>query len=182
MNELSLNILDIAKNSARAKATLIEIMLTESDDTLSFVIKDNGVGMDENTLASVTVPFFTTKPTGMGGLGIPFLKQAAEITGGKIRIESRVASDTDKRHGTTVSALFYKNHIDCAPLGDIISTVVTLIQGHPDIDLLFEHKRKGRAVSLDTREMRRVLGAVPLNTYEVILWVRENLKEQYLSL
>ena len=182
MDEISLNILDIAKNSIRAKAALIEIMLTESDDTLSFIIKDDGIGMDSATLTSVKEPFFTTKPDGKGGLGIPALIEDTERTGGQVCIESTTESDTEKGHGTAVSGLFYKNHKDCAPLGDIISTLVTLIQGHPDVDICFFHKVKGGEVSLDTREIRKVLGAVPLDTYEILLWIRENLKEQYLSI
>lgn len=181
MDEISLNILDIAKNSIRAKAALVEIMLTESDDALSLVIKDDGIGMDSATLTSAKEPFFTTKPDGKGGLGIPTLIEDAERTGGQVCIASTAASDTEKGHGTTVSTLFYKNHKDCAPLGDIISTLVTLIQGHPDVDIYFLHKVKGGEVSLDTREMRKLLVGVPLDTYEVLLWVRENLEEQYLS-
>ena len=34
-------------------------------------------------------------------------------------------------------------------------------------------------VSLDTDELKAVLGAVPLDNYEVINWISEYLKEQY---
>ena len=182
MKELSLNILDIAENSAKAKAKLIEILLTESADTLLLEIKDDGVGMDEKMLASVTNPFFTTRTTRKVGLGIPLLKLAAEQTGGSFNIESKRATDTDLNSGTTVTALFYKNHLDYTPLGDVISSITTLIQGHPDTDFFFEHKEEAGTVHLDTRELRQVLEDVPLNTYEVILWIKDNLTEQYLSI
>ena len=47
MKELSLNVLDISKNSVKAGATLIEILLTETDTRLTLTIRDNGCGMSE---------------------------------------------------------------------------------------------------------------------------------------
>ena len=176
MKEISLNILDITENSVKAGATLTEIYVDEAGDTLTLTIVDDGCGMDEETLRSVTDPFYTTRTTRKVGLGIPLLKLACEQTGGELSITSSVALDA---HGTTVKAVFFKNHIDFTPLGDVISSIVTLIQGHPDTDFLFRHSTEVCAVELDTREIRAVLEGVPLDTYEVILWIRENLEEQY---
>ena len=179
MKELSLNILDIAENSVKAKATLTEINISEVGDTLTLTIKDDGIGMDEQTVKSVTDPFYTTRKTRSVGLGIPLLKLAAEQTGGSLSIVSTPITSDSEYHGTTVTAVFFKNHIDFTPLGDVISSITTLIQGHPDTDFLFTHEFKGKDISLDTRELRQVLDDVPLDTYEVILWIRDNLKEQY---
>ena len=95
-------------------------------------------------------------------------------------MESRHISKFPDNHGTTVCATFYKNHIDCTPLGDVVASITTLIQGHPDTDFLFTHKFENGEVSLDTRELRTALEGVPLNTYEVIKWIEEYLKEQYI--
>ena len=176
MKEISLNILDITENSVKAGATLTEIYVDEEGDKLTLTIKDDGCGMNEETVKSVTDPFYTTRKTRKVGLGIPLLKLACEQTGGSLSITSSVDEDT---HGTTVTAVFFKNHIDFTPLGDVISSIVTLIQGHPDTDFLFRHSTEGGAVELDTREIRAVLEGVPLDTYEVILWIRDNLGEQY---
>ena len=43
----------------------------------------------------------------------------------------------------------------------------------------FVHKKMGGEVELDTRVLRETLEGVPLNTYEVIKWIEEYLKEQY---
>ena len=176
MKEISLNILDITENSVKAGATLTEIYVDEAGDTLTLTIKDDGCGMTEETVKSVTDPFYTTRTTRKVGLGIPLLKLACEQTGGTLSIISSVDDDT---HGTTVTAVFFKNHIDFTPLGDVISSIVTLIQGHPNTDFLFRHSTERGAVELDTREIRSVLDDVPLDTYEVILWIRDNLEEQY---
>jgi hypothetical protein len=109
-------------------------------------------------------------------MGVPLLKMAAEQTGGSFSVES---SEKEENHGTVVTAIFIKNHLDFTPLGDIVSTVTTLVQGHPDTDFYFSHKSGGAEVKLDTRELREVLEGVPLNSYEVIKWIEEYLKEQY---
>ncbi len=179
MKELSLNILDIVENSVKAKATLTEITLNETGNMLTLIIKDNGCGMSEDVLKGVTDPFYTTRTTRKVGLGLPLLKLAAEQTGGKITVESVHIADDAVNHGTTVTAVFYTDHIDFTPLGDVVESVLTLIQGHPDTDFLFTHKKGENTVQLDTRQLREVLEGVPLNTYDVICWIREYLQEQY---
>lgn len=182
MKELSLNILDITENSTKAGATLVEISITEIGNILTLIIKDNGSGMTPEVLSAVRNPFYTTRTTRKVGMGIPLLQFAAEQTGGSLTIESSHVSSHPDTHGTTVTAVFYKNHIDFTPLGDVISTVTTLIQGHPEVDFSFAHTGEGLDVLLDTREIREVLDGVPLDNYEVLLWIKENLAEQYNSI
>lgn len=180
MKELSLNILDIAENSVKAGASLTEIRVEETEETVVITITDNGCGMTEEILRTVTDPFYTTRTTRKVGMGLPLLKLEAEQTGGTVTVKSKPECDYPEDHGTEVHAVFNRNHIDFTPLGDVISTVVTLIQGHPDTDFLFEHIISGgRTVRLDTRELRAVLEDVPLCSYEVINWIREYLSEQY---
>ena len=179
MKELSLNILDITKKSIKAGATLIEIALEETAETFTFRITDNGCGMDKEMLSRVTNPFVTTRSTRKVGLGIPFIKMQAEMTGGHLTIDSTPIFASPDRHGTTLTAFFYKNHIDFTPLGDIVSTIVTLIQGNPTIDFVFTHTLEKGEVSLDTRQMRELLEGVPLNAYEVLEWVSAHLNDQY---
>ena len=183
MKELSLNILDIAENSVKAGASLTQITLEETDTTLLLTIRDNGSGMSKEVLKGVTDPFYTTRTTRPVGMGLPLLKLAAEQAGGWMEISS-VSEEEDKTgHGTEVRAFFHKDNIDFTPLGDVVSTVLTLIQGHPDTDFSFRHTISGpeadTSVDLDTRNLREVLEDVPLNAYEVIKWIEEYLNEQY---
>lgn len=178
MKELSLNILDIAQNSVKANATLIGISIRETDDTLSFTIKDNGKGMTADFLSRVTDPFTTTRTTRKVGLGLPLLKMEAEMTGGSFFIKSK--SETEyKDHGTEVFASFNKKSIDYIPLGDIVGTLCVLIQGAESVDFEFAHEMPQGEVSLSTKEMREMLGDVPLGSPEVISWVRGYLDENY---
>ncbi len=179
MKELSLNILDIAENSMKAGASLTDIEITESKDTLTLKISDNGCGMSSEVLKSVEDPFYTTRTTRKVGMGIPLLKLEAEMTGGRFGITSKCETEFPDTLGTVVTAVFNKNHIDYTPLGDICSSILTLIQGHPDVDIKFTHKFDDYGVTLDTRELRSVLEGVPLNSFEVIKWIKEYLQEQY---
>lgn len=179
MKELSLNILDITENSVKAGATLTEINIEELNENLILTISDNGKGMKNEVLQTVLNPFYTTRTTRKVGMGLPLLKLAAEQTGGKLEIFSKHFEEFPKEHGTVVKATFVKNHIDCAPLGDVVETIKTLIQGHPQVDFSFSHKSNNGEVTLDTRELRETLEGVPLDTYEVIKWIEEYLKEQY---
>ena len=180
MKELSLNILDIAENSVKAGAKNVKIELHETDEIFEFSVTDDGCGMKDEMLERVTDPFCTSRTTRKVGMGIPFLKLAAEQTGGYMKITSRFAGDYPENHGTVTSALFYKNHIDFTPLGDVISSITTLIHGSPDMDFLFTHDLPdGRQVRLDTKELREILGDISLSNPEVIMWIKEFLSEQY---
>lgn len=173
MTEISLNILDVAENSTRAKASLVEISVVADTkaDKLYVTIKDDGCGMNEEQLARVEDPFFTTRKTRKVGLGIPFFKLAALSTGGDFRIVSEV------NVGTEVWAEFGLSHIDRMPLGDINSTIYTLVRYHPETDFRYAYRYDDREFVLDTREMKAILGDIPLDTPEVSRYVKEYLDE-----
>ncbi len=170
--------LDIAQNSVRAGASLIEISLEQerAAHKQTIVIKDNGCGMDEEKLQRVTDPFFTTRTTRKVGLGIPFYRMAAEQTGGEFLIESAVGV------GTTVTAVFVTDHIDCMPLGDMTQTVVSLIGCNPDLDFIYSYSVDGKRFVADTRQFRQQLEGVPLNTYEVLRFIEDYINENVSAL
>ncbi len=173
MTEISLNVLDVAQNSIKAKATLIEITVVanNSKDTLEIVIKDNGYGMTKEQLKSVTDPFFTTRTTRKIGLGIPFFKQACELTNGSFSISS------EKNIGTTVNAVFVLSSINRMPLGDMTETIHALITLNKDIDFVYQYQLDERAFILDTRQFREVLDGVEFNVPEVSSYIKEYLRE-----
>ncbi len=173
MTELSLNVLDVAQNSVKAKASLIEISVDASyeKDLMTIVIKDNGCGMDEQQLARVCDPFYTTRTTRKVGLGVSFFKLAAESAGGTFSISS------EKGVGTTVTATFQISNIDRMPLGDMTSTVHSLVTLNADTDFIYSYTVDGRGFVLDTREFRGVLGGVPFDVPEVSAYIRDYLAE-----
>ena len=173
MTEISLNILDVAQNSIRANASLIEIKVCADTnaDLLSVVIKDNGCGMTKEQIEKVTDPFFTTRTTRKIGLGVPFFKFAAESTGGNFEIKSEVGV------GTIVTANFGLSNIDRMPLGDMTSTIHMLITFNTHIDFLYIYKIDDKEFTLDTREFREVLGDVSFDLPDVSSYIKEYLTE-----
>ena len=107
MKELSLHILDVAKNSVKAGAKLVGIdILTDKEGMMTIRITDDGCGMTEEVLMRVTDPFYTTRTTRKVGLGLPLLRLAAEQTGGSFKLTSSVEEGNS---GTTVTVCFNTN-------------------------------------------------------------------------
>jgi len=173
MPEISLNVLDVAENSTKAGAGLVEITVDVSvpGNRLTIIIKDNGCGMSSETLSHVTDPFFTTRTTRKVGLGVPFFKEAAEDTGGSFDIRS------EKNVGTTVTAVFVLDNIDRMPLGDMCQTMHDLIVYHPDTDFLYTYRYNDASFTLDTREFREILDNVPFDTPEISNYIMDYLRE-----
>lgn len=171
--ELSLNVLDVAENSIRANAGLVKITvdIQQEADTLSITFEDDGCGMSEEQIAKVEDPFFTTRTTRKVGLGIPFLKMAAESTGGEFSIKSKLGE------GTVTSAVFGLSHIDRMPLGDITGTIHTLITFNTQTDFIYTYRFNEKFFVLDTREFKEVLGGIPLDTPDVSAYIKEYLRE-----
>jgi len=179
MNELSLNILDIAQNSIAAEATLIEIDVEEdsSSDRITIRVKDNGKGMSEDFLKEVEDPFITTRTTRKIGLGISFLKEAAEMTGGFIRLESELGV------GTTITAVYVMSHIDRQPIGNLTETIIILVTLNTEIDFIIRYKANGNEFIFSTLEVKELLGEdVSLNSPQIVVFLTEYVSEHIQNL
>lgn len=173
MRELSLNILDITQNSLSAKATLvfIDIEIVTQKDLLRIAIKDNGCGMNKEFLQHVIDPFVTTRKTRKVGLGIPFFKMAAEMTGGRFDISSEV------NVGTEIEAVFVLSSIDRMPLGDMAGTITSLIAANPEADFVFRYSIDGNQFEFDTRQAKKLLDGVSIASPDIIMGISDMIKE-----
>ena len=174
MRDLSLHLLDLVQNSVSAGAGLVTVRIQESvrNDLLTVSIIDDGCGMTEEFVRQVKSPFATTRKTRKVGLGIPMLMENARLSGGDLEIVSQVGK------GTTLTATFVISHIDRPPLGDLPGTMVTLIVGTPEKpDYVLDYTTDEGNYCFDTREIRAVLDGVPLDTPDVLEWIRQALVE-----
>jgi len=173
MKDLSLHILDIAENSVAARADKIEIRISEDKkkDLLSVEVIDNGIGMDEETQKKALNPFYTSKTVRRFGFGLSLLSEAAKAANGHFSIQS------EKGEGTRIKADFQYSHIDRKPLGDIGQTIITIVIGNPEIDLIYMHKKNNQKYSLDTRKIKARLKEAPINSPAGIRMIREDLKK-----
>jgi anti-sigma regulatory factor (Ser/Thr protein kinase) len=173
MRELALHLLDIAENSIAAGATQVQISVTEDPqaDRLVISVTDNGRGMDAKTVSQVVDPFFTTRTTRKVGLGIPLLKEAAEACDGGLQIWS------EPGNGTRLVVSFQRSHIDRMPLGDVPSTLLTLLVSAPQVNWILTYEADGRTFRFDDAEMKQALDGLPVTEPEVLAWLRETLQE-----
>ncbi|WZL74681.1 ATP-binding protein [Clostridiaceae bacterium 35-E11] len=173
MKELSLHILDIVQNSISANASFIEIIIEEDQEKnfMEIRIIDDGHGMSEELLEKVTNPFITSRTTRKVGLGISLFKAAAERCNGRFHIQSSLGK------GTEVSAVFERNHIDRAPLGNMADTIVTIIISNDQIDYIYKHILDSKTFVFDTREIRKIVGDMPLGDIRIIDWIKSYVQD-----
>ncbi|MGR9396244.1 sensor histidine kinase (plasmid) [Rhizobium leguminosarum] len=78
---------------------VISIIATAIDDEraaagIELRISDNGLGMTEDVLRRASDPFFTTKASGLGGLGLPMVNRFVREARGHLRLESELGRGT----------------------------------------------------------------------------------------
>ena len=178
MRELSLHILDIVENGITAGADCIRIDVIESraEDRLTIKIRDNGSGISTEKLDKLKDPFVTSRTTRRVGLGLPLLAAAAERCNGELDVQVGSAG------GTAVIATFQHSHIDRAPVGDMASTMVTLLMGNSQIDFVYRHVIDGEEFVLDTRELKNELEVPALDDPMVIYQLGKSIRKSLASL
>ena len=173
MRELALHILDIAENSVAANAARVAIQVLEdsAQNILYISVQDDGCGMDAETAAKVVDPFVTSRTTRKVGLGIPLLKEAAEVCNGSFKLESTPGV------GTNIQVEFRHSHIDRMPLGDLAGTWMTLMVSHPYITWVFEYRTDENVFRLDSGEVSAILDGLPMSDPAVLSFLRTYLDE-----
>lgn len=139
---------DLVQNAIEANASFVSVSIVQSETFFVFIVKDNGHGMNQEQIRLSKSPFYTDAkkhPSREIGLGIPFLAQTVEITGGDWKISSEPGK------GTEVYAKINLTHIDVPPVGDIaglIRVLVTMPDMKPttkdcDIEVTREYEGEG---------------------------------------
>lgn len=144
---------DIAQNGAESGASLLELEVRESRGPggpaeFRFAVTDNGKGMTPEELKRATDPFVTDglkHPQRKVGLGLPFLIQTAEQSGGGWDIKS------EKGKGTRVSAWFDADNVDMPPVGDIPGMFRSILMFQGPREICITRIRKNGTGDLDYR-------------------------------
>ena len=173
MKDISLYILDLVQNSLRAGAKIVKITVKDNirNNSVEVIIADDGCGMDAELLSKATLPFVTTRTTRQMGMGLPLFKMAVDQTGGVFDITSTPGQ------GTVLKGIFVRSHIDMPPIGDMAETIVTLVQGAPDVDFIYTYETDTDSFTFNTQDVREVMEEVPLNSPDVLIWIREHLTQ-----
>jgi anti-sigma regulatory factor (Ser/Thr protein kinase) len=173
MKNIALHILDLAENSARAKARKVTVSVREepAGNRYLLVIEDDGSGMSEEVLSKASDPFYTSRKTRKVGLGLSLIQQNAERTGGTFAISSEPGT------GTRLEARFVMNHPDRLPLGEIDDVLVLLATGWQQLHLVYNHETEHGSYRFDTEEIRGIVGSMEAINMETRKFIREMIRE-----
>jgi anti-sigma regulatory factor (Ser/Thr protein kinase) len=148
MRDISLHILDLIENSLRAGATIVSVNIARDSQkgTLNVSVEDNGSGFSVSPDEAVD-PFYTTKSGKRTGLGLSLFAAAAERAAGKLEItRSRLG-------GACVAATMALSHVDRSPMGDLASTLSSVVCTNPQLDLRFKFSAGDREFALRVVEV-----------------------------
>ncbi|MDR0993290.1 MAG: ATP-binding protein [Verrucomicrobiota bacterium] len=148
---------DIVQNAFEAAAGWVELKMVRQGDALRVQVADNGRGMDEQTLKRAMDPFWTEEGKHPGrkvGLGLPFLKQTMDQTGGILEM------DTAPGRGTVVKFEFDLTNVDVPPLGDLAETLSGLMAYPGGHEFVVSRREEARGYDVKRSELRNALGGL----------------------
>ena len=172
---------DLTQNSAEAGAKRIAVRLIQDEASIFFSVEDDGRGMARDELQRAADPFYTDgvkHPGRRVGLGIPFLIQTADETGGFWKIEARAlgsqaaaissgsqigeglrpAAKGGEETGTFLACLLDLRNIDLPPLGNVAGFLGQCLSLEGGFEMTVERKAPWTEYSLRRSEIIEALG------------------------
>ena len=172
---------DLAQNSVEAGAKRIAVRLIQDEEAVFFSVEDDGRGMTRDELNKAADPFYTDgvkHPGRRVGLGIPFLIQTADETGGFWKIETRAkdanvasissgaqieeglrpAAKDEEETGTFLACLLDLQNIDLPPLGSVAGFFGQCLSLEGDFEMTAERNAPWTEYSLKRSEIIEALG------------------------
>ncbi|MCL2175186.1 MAG: sensor histidine kinase [Treponema sp.] len=147
---------DITQNGLEAGAGQVELDVTETDTEFRFVVRDDGKGMTAEELKRAVDPFVTDgekHPNRKIGLGLPFLIQTSEQSGGGCDIKS------EKGKGTVITAWFNLKNVDTPPVGGIPTMFRTILMFNSDAEIIIRRKKKNNEYEVCKTDLIDILGS-----------------------
>ena len=171
--------LEIVQNAVESGARTVTVRCEQTPTACRFVVTDDGRGMTPDEMRACCDPFRTDPGKHPGrrvGLGLAFLAQLLEATGGTLNLSSAPGE------GTRVEARFDLRHVDTPPLGDVADWMVAAMSFEGEFDLTFARAVRsaeaepGREYTLTRAELREALGDV--SDISALLTLRRFVREQ----
>ena len=154
MRELALHILDLIENAVTAGASRVAVEIAQETewDLMRIVVEDNGPGLSVPAEKAMD-PFYTTKKGKRTGLGLSLFRFRIEQAGGELIL------DRSTLGGLAVRATFSLAHVDRNPLGDLASTISSVVAANPRLELSLCLRSGGRQQLIVSSEVARELVA-----------------------
>jgi anti-sigma regulatory factor (Ser/Thr protein kinase) len=154
LRELSLHILDLIENAVTAGASRIAVEITQETEwnLMRIMVEDDGPGLSVSAETAMD-PFYTTKKGKKTGLGLSLFRFRIEQAGGELTL------DRSSLGGLMVRATMSLVHVDRNPLGDLASTISSVMAANPRLELSLRIRINGRERVIDSSEVTRQLAA-----------------------
>lgn len=175
MNDLSFYILDIVQNSIKANCNIVNVKINEDEEhqQLFIIIEDDGCGMDEETIKQLINPYFTSRKNRDVGLGIPMLLELCDMCDGSLEITSEI------NKGTKIEIQLKLDNYDLPELGNLEESIISIILNDREVDLIFEYIKGEKIFYISTIEIKKILGEISIIQPDVIIWLKEYIKEKF---
>jgi two-component system NtrC family sensor kinase len=109
ITQVIINLMNNAMDAMEEKGGKLEVITGQDDESVFFMVKDNGPGIPEKYKKQIFDPFFTTKQMGKGtGLGLSVSYGIIKMHSGSIDVDSNTDANLG-RTGTTVKVTLPKN-------------------------------------------------------------------------
>lgn len=147
-------IADIVQNAVEADSRFTHVDVLQDERNLRVTVRDTGKGMTQEQLNKAKDPFMTDgikHPGRKIGLGIPFLLQSVEETGGDFDIQSQSGK------GTTLSFRFDLKNLDTPPLGSLTDTFLQILSFPGDYELEIHRTVQNKSYQVARSELLETL-------------------------
>lgn len=154
------------QNAVQAGASAIVVTIDEDGARTRVVVEDDGAGMDEETHRHALDPFYSDgvkHPERRVGLGLPFVRQAAEATDGRFLLWS------EPGRGTRIEVELPAKHPDVPPFSDPAGCFAVLVGFEGDHELVIKRYRADGSYSLRRSELLEALGEMESVDSRVLL-------------
>ena len=148
---------DLVQNAIEAGATRVDVRIIEQAAVLELEVIDNGCGMSEQTLRRALDPASTDgrkHPGRRFGLGLAFLKQMADATGGRLDLASKPGQ------GTQVRLALDRTHVDLPPQEGLAGALAGLMGFEGAYELTIAHQCDERSYRVSRSELTAALGEI----------------------
>jgi len=171
MQDLAMISLELVQNSLKANASHLDLsfILNQENGTSTLIVKDDGIGMDEEMLRKVSSPFVTSRTTRNVGLGLAFFTQAIQQADGFVQFESKL------NQGTTIKGTWKSDHWDAPPLGNLGEVVLMALQSHPEVHLVFTFSYQSSAYTFDSKAFETSIAPVPISELAILQWIESEI-------
>lgn len=159
MNDLSLTVLELVRNSLEACANRIFVTIDIQWEGIDIVVKDNGIGFQDDK--RIFEKHYSTKNQ-KRGMGLYLIKQELDKNGGYCQIDDHTIR------------LHYVHNEDCPVMGSLEETCISVLL--EDIDFFITYIHFDYQFSTNSQKLKQLMKVESLNNPKILMKIKQYLK------